>query len=63
VEIPKRNRRRRPLPAPHRALPQLFGRMNQAFNSGRAGFLEVDIEWKKLDDTTFVRVADDPLGA
>jgi len=41
-------------------LPQLFDRMNQAFNSGRAGFLEVDIAWKKLDDkmnkvVTFLR--------
>jgi DNA repair exonuclease SbcCD ATPase subunit len=31
-------------------LPQLFERMNQAYNSGRAGFLEVDAAWKKLDD-------------
>ena len=31
-------------------LPQLFDRMNQAFQSGRAGFLEVDAAWKKLDD-------------
>ena len=41
-------------------LPQLFDRMNQAFNSGRAGFLEVDLAWKKLDDkmnkvVTFLR--------
>ena len=41
-------------------LPQLFDRMNQAFNSGRAGFLEVNIAWKKLDDkmnkvVTFLR--------
>jgi hypothetical protein len=31
-------------------LPQLFDRMSQAFTSGRAGFLEVDAAWKKLDD-------------
>ena len=31
-------------------LTQLFDRMNQAFTSGRAGFLEVDAAWKRLDD-------------
>ena len=31
-------------------LPQLSERINQAFTTGRAGFLEVDAAWKKLDD-------------
>jgi hypothetical protein len=31
-------------------LPQLFDRMNQAFTVGRAGVLEADAAWKRLDE-------------